>query len=220
MFTGLITEVGRVVATTPLANGAELTIEAPATAARAATGASIAVDGVCLTATHVTPTGFRVQAVGVTLERTTLGRLSTGSRVNLEPSLRVGDELGGHLVTGHVDATGTVHATEAKGDAWLLTIGLPGDIARFVAVRGSLAVAGVSLTVAAIDGTRATFSIIPHTKSATTLGDLRPGDPVNLEVDLVARYLERFLAVEGRAAGSAPAPPSAVTLELLKEKFS
>lgn len=218
MFTGLITEVGRIAAATPLPNGLEFTIEAPATAARAATGASIAVDGVCLTATHVTPTGFRAQAVGVTLERTTLGRLRPGSRVNLEPSLRVGDELGGHLVTGHVDATGTVAATEAKGDAWLLTIALPDDLVRFVAIRGSLAVAGVSLTVAGLAANRATFSIIPHTKGATTLGDLRPGDPVNLEVDLVARYLERFLAVEGRAAPAASA--SAVTMELLKEKFS
>jgi riboflavin synthase len=218
MFTGLITEIGQVTAATPLPNGTTLTIDAPATALRAALGASIAIDGVCLTVTALATPRFTLQAVGVTLERTTLGRLRVGSRVNLEPSLRVGDELGGHLVTGHVDATGTVAATTPDGDAWLLGVTLPDDIARFVALRGSLAVAGVSLTVAALDGTRATFSIIPHTKTATTLGDLRPGDPVNLEVDLVARYLARFLEVEGRAAGRPS--PSAVTMELLKEKFS
>lgn len=217
MFTGIITEVGRVAAVQPIANGVELIVDAPRSIDRLTLGASIAINGVCQTVTKLQPPRFTVQAVGATLERTTFGRLSAGVRVNLEPSLRLGDELGGHLVMGHVDGVGRVESIEPKGEATFLTVSLPADLARYAALRGSISLDGVSLTVAGLTGDRVTISVIPHTLQWTVLGDYRPGTPVNVEVDLVARYLERLLTTGGAADA---ATPSSLTLDRLKEKFS
>lgn len=198
MFTGIITEVGRVETRTASPGGVDLWVDAPASSPRLVLGASIALNGVCQTVVELdSPAGtarrFRVQAVGATLERTTLGVLAEGARLNLEPSLRVGDELGGHLVMGHVDGLGVVRAVEPKGDAVYLTITLPIDLLRFVAPRGSLAVDGTSLTVAAVTGDDVVISLIPHTWTETIAHAYEPGDRVNLEIDLVARYLDRLL---------------------------
>jgi riboflavin synthase len=231
MFTGIITEVGRVTGVTRLANGVELTIDAPLTAPRLALGASVAINGVCQTVVAMEPPRFRVQAVGATMERTTFGTLRTGTRLNLEPSLRLGDELGGHLVSGHVDGLGRVESVTPAGDAVLLTVTVPAELARFVALRGSISIDGVSLTVAALADNRVTISVIPHTIQQTILGDYRAGNPVNLEVDLVARYLDRLLggSASGLSAGAAPThdaaaaptgrPASRVTWDTLKESF-
>ncbi|HEX7879656.1 MAG TPA: riboflavin synthase [Candidatus Eisenbacteria bacterium] len=205
MFTGLITEVGRIERATEIPNGVELIIRAPRTAARLSIGASLAVNGVCLTITKLDPPHATVQAVGATMTTTTFGRdlLREGARVNLEPSLRAGDELGGHLVAGHVDGVGTVVAIKPDGEAVWLTINVPNELSRYVARRGSIAIDGVSLTVAALedapDGARITMSIIPHTLKETICGEYQPGRPVNIEVDTVARYLERLLPSEGRS---------------------
>ena len=217
MFTGIVTEVGRISARKPLADGVEFTIEAPGSSPRLSIGASIAINGVCQTVVELGATHFKVQAVGATLDRTTFGRLQTNAPVNLEPSLRIGDELGGHLVMGHVDGTARVTDITKQGDAVYLSIRLPDELSRFAAPRGSLAVDGVSLTIAEANGNSATFSLIPHTLRHTIARDYRPGTEVNVEVDLMARYLDRLLS--GRAE-----PPRArartVTLEILKEKFS
>lgn len=201
MFTGIITEIGRVHALDRHAGGVDLWVEAPVAAARLTIGASIALNGVCQTVVELDPPEgvarrFRVQAVGATLDRTTLGALERGALLNLEPSLRAGDELGGHLVMGHVDGLGTVTGLEPRGDAVYLTIMLPDELARFAAPRGSLAIDGTSLTVAGVDGNRVVISLIPHTMTQTIAQEYRPGRRVNIEVDVVARYLDRLL--EGR----------------------
>ncbi len=214
MFTGIVTEIGTVDRVTPIDGGIEIGVDAPSSARRLVTGASISINGVCQTAVAVTPAGFVVQALGVTLTRTTLGGLRAGSRVNLEPSLKVGDEIGGHLVSGHVDGIAEVAARTKDGDAVMLTLALPGDLVRFAAPRGSLAVDGVSLTVAGVEDDRAHLMIIPHTLKNTVAGGYGRGDRVNIEVDLLARYVERLLTVREEHASRA------VTIDMLKEKFS
>jgi len=214
MFTGIVVEVGTVREARRRADALELVIEAPRTSPRLAAGASVSVNGACQTAVEARPPQFRVQAVGATLERTTLGRLVPGSPVNLEPSLRLGDELGGHMVAGHVDGIGRVEGLERGAGALWLTIELPAGLARFVAPRGSIAVDGVSLTVADASGTRCRISVIPHTLESTIAGVYRIGSEVNLEADLLARYIARLLD-ERR-----PESPSGLTWEKLKEGFS
>jgi len=214
MFTGIITEVGRLREVRPIHDGVDLIVDAPGTVARLSLGASVALNGVCQTVVEITPPAFRVQAVGATLQRTTLGRLKPGDSLNIEPSLRAGDELGGHLVMGHVDGVGTLQAMAPRGDAVFMTIALPADLIRFAASRGSLCVDGTSLTVAETEADRVIISLIPHTVRNTIARGYRPGQPVNIEVDIIARYLDRLLG--GRPAGKGPA----VTLEMLKEKFS
>lgn len=201
MFTGIVTEVGKVSARQALSAGVRLTLEAPATAPRLSLGSSVAVNGVCQTVVSLASTTFQVEAVGATLERTTLGRLTEGRAVNLEPSLRIGDELGGHLVMGHVDGLGTIASIVPRADAIYLKVKLDADLARFAAPRGSLAVDGVSLTVAAVDLDTVTFSLIPHTVAHTIARSYGVGDSVNLEVDLLARYLDRLLAARTEDAG-------------------
>jgi len=214
MFTGIVTEKGTVVRVTPIDGGVDLTVEAPDAARRLTLGASISINGVCQTAVAVEPPRFRVQAVGVTLVRTTLGALREGSTVNLEPSLRVGDEIGGHLVSGHVDGVAEVVGRARHGDSTMLTLRLPEDLVRFAVARGSIAVDGTSLTVAAVEADRATIMLIPHTLEKTVAGGYALGDRVNIEADLLARYVERLLAArEDRG-------PAAVTMDMLKEKFS
>ena len=193
MFTGIITATGRV---TPSRQQAATGIgrrRCGLDVARIAIGDSVSVQGVCLTVTRKENSGFYADVSRETLTKTTLGRLRVGSRVNLEPSLRAGDALGGHLVSGHVDAVGTLRKAAQDARSWRLEFELPEDSARFVAPKGSICVDGVSLTVNEVDGCRFDVNIIPHTHAVTTLGELGVGDEVNIEIDVVARYLARLM---------------------------
>jgi riboflavin synthase len=196
MFTGIITDVGRVAAVAPDAagDGRQLTIETRLPLGEIALGGSIATSGICLTAVDKGADWFSVQASGATLEVTTAGRWQVGDGVNLERSLRIGDELGGHIVFGHVDAVGEILALSAVGDSHRLEIAVPRALAPLIAVKGSIAVDGISLTVNEADAGRFACNIIPHSWQNTNLPDRRPGDPVNLEVDMLARYVARQLA--------------------------
>jgi riboflavin synthase len=193
MFTGLVREVGTVTSLEGGAEGVRIEIEAPATAASVALGDSIAIDGVCLTVVAAHDGRFSFEAVPETLSRTALRSLDSGSRVNLEPALRAGEPLGGHYVQGHVDGVGTVRTTDPEGDGRRLWFDAPADVLRYVVEKGSIAVQGTSLTVAALDDTGFAVALIPHTLSATTLGALNEGDVVNLEVDVLAKYVEKLL---------------------------
>ncbi len=189
VFTGLIREVGMV---RSFAAG-RLELDAPATADGAAVGDSIAVDGVCLTVVEVGGGDLSFDAVPETLARTSLATLEDGSRVNLEPALRAGDPLGGHYVQGHVDGVGSVRSVGPEGEGKRLWTDAPADLLRYVVEKGSIALQGTSLTVAALDDRGFAVALIPHTLGATTLGLLEPGDQVNLEVDILAKYVEKLL---------------------------
>jgi riboflavin synthase len=193
MFTGLIEEVGVVRGIAVDGERARLTISAPLVTGELPLGASVAVDGCCVTATDITDGEFGVDLMRETMRVTALGQLVTGARVNLERALRVGDRLGGHLVQGHVDGVGEVLGVEKVPGTWSVTIRIPGDLTRYLVVKGSLCVAGVSLTIAALDGDVVTIGLIPHTLAMTNLEDLAVGVRVNLEVDVVAKYVERML---------------------------
>jgi riboflavin synthase len=168
-------------------------------------GDSIAVDGCCLTVARRTDGVLEFNAVAETLRRTTLGGLASGDRVNLEPALRLGDRMGGHWVQGHVDAVGEVVAIEEEGDAQNVTFSAPPEIMRYAIEKGSVCVAGVGLTVAALDETSFTVSLVPHTLVVTTLGSLGVGDRVNLEADVLAKYVEK-LAFPGALIRSEASP--------------
>ena len=191
MFTGIVTDVGRV---ERLERRGELRVRM-ATAhdtAALATGASIACSGACLTVVGTGPGWFEVEVSDETLACTTLGSWSPGSPVNLELSLRLGDELGGHLVSGHVDGIAEVMSVTPRGESRTLDIRVPDDLARLVAPKGSIALDGVSLTVNEVAGTVCSINIIPHTLAATTLGSVAAGGRVNVEIDLIARYVARL----------------------------
>jgi riboflavin synthase len=195
MFTGIITALGTVRDVRPLGGGRDmrLVVGAPwPDTASIAIGASIACSGCCLTAVEVGPDWFAVDVSAETLSRTTLGRWRAGARVNLERSLRMGDELGGHLVSGHVDGLGeTLSQTLENGSSrWRFAV--PRELARFIAAKGSVCVDGVSLTVNEADGATFGVNIIPHTSEVTSFSALRPGDPVNIEIDMLARYVARL----------------------------
>jgi riboflavin synthase len=190
MFTGLVEEAGRVAEIVPGAAGARLSVAAEAVLAGLAVGDSVAVNGACLTAVEVTGDGFAVDCVAETLRRTALGALAPGDRVNLERPVRLGDRLDGHLVQGHVDGVGTVRAARAEGEGAVLEIAPPAGLLRYVVEKGSIAVDGVSLTVAARLPDAFTVALIPHTIALTTLGPGAVGRAVNLEVDVVAKYVE------------------------------
>jgi riboflavin synthase len=193
MFTGLVEEVGRIAAIDAAGGGVRLEVACAGVLDDLPDGASIAVDGCCVTVSARTSAGFAVDLMAPTLAATALGGLAVGDAVNLERALRADARLGGHLVQGHVDAVGEVlDVADEPGTRWL-TVGVPADLRRYVVPRGSLCIAGVSLTVARLEDGRATVGLIPHTLGATTLGDRRPGDRVNLEVDVVAKYVERML---------------------------
>ena len=193
MFTGIVREVGRVVAVEGDDEELTLQVEAPRTAEALAVGDSVAVAGVCLTAEAVEDGTVRFHAVPETLARTSLGRLGPGDQVNVEPALRAGEPLGGHIVQGHVDDLGTVASLVEEGDGARLTIGAADGVLRYCVEKGSIAVDGVSLTVAALEGETFSIALVPHTLAATTLGRLAPGSPVNLEVDVLAKYVDRLL---------------------------
>ena len=191
VFTGIVRERGRVISARKGESGLELEIEAPLTAAEASVGDSVDVDGCCLTATAVANGHVAFVAVPETLNRTTIGALGEGDEVNVEPALRAGEPLGGHYVQGHVDGTGRVRAVETT-DGHTVWIDAPADVLRYCVEKGSITVDGVSLTIAALDDTGFAVALVPHTLEATTLGSLAPGRDVNLEVDVLAKYVERL----------------------------
>jgi riboflavin synthase len=195
MFSGIITEVGRITAVAPEGDR-RMTVAAPGTARGLALGASIACSGPCLTAIAVGDGWFTVQASAETCAKTTAGTWRAGTRLNLERALRLGDELGGHLVTGHVDALATLVERRPEGESLRLVIEVPAPFDRAVAPKGSVALDGVSLTVNEVDGRRFGVNIIPHTQAETTLGAAQPGDRLNLEIDVIARYVARLLGKE------------------------
>ena len=203
MFTGIITARGTVRRITPLGSAADmrLVIETPwPDAASIPIGASIACAGCCLTAVEVGPDWFAVEVSGETLSKTGLGGWIEGSQMNLERSLKVGDELGGHFVSGHVDGRGRVVSVTPEAGSHRVDVDVPTELERFVAAKGSVAIDGVSLTVNAVAGTIFGVNIIPHTWSETTLGGLQPGDAVHIEIDMLARYVARAATVSsGRA---------------------
>jgi riboflavin synthase len=197
MFTGLIEDLGTLTVVEARPGGRRLTLRSPAIAADARVGDSISLNGCCLTVIARDAGGFSVEAVPETLARTTLGDWQEGDAVNLERALRFDQRLGGHLVQGHVDGVGVVRAVALEGGGHRVTFDLPDDLARFVAEKGSLAVDGVSLTVARVVAGGCEVALIPHTLKHTTAGRYAPGHRVNLEVDLVARYLARLLDESG-----------------------
>jgi riboflavin synthase len=195
MFTGIVTALGTVRAITPIGAGQDmrLVIAAPwPDTSSIAIGASIACSGCCLTATEIGPDWFAADASAETLACTKLGRWRVGSRVNLERSLRMGDELGGHLVSGHVDGIGEALSATPENASTRWRFRVPAPLARFIAVKGSVAVDGVSLTVNAVDGDTFAVNVIPHTAHVTGFGSLAPGDAVNIEIDMLARYVARL----------------------------
>ncbi len=195
MFTGLVGEVGEVDGLERSEAGARLRIAA-GLASTLGEGDSVAVSGACLTVAELSAGAFAADVINQTLSLTTLGELAPGGAVNLEPALRAGDPLGGHLVQGHVDAVGTVAASAEDGIARRLRIALPAELRRYVVEHGSVALDGVSLTVAGLDEAGFEVSLIPETLEHTTLGGLAEGDRVNVEVDQIARYVERLVGFE------------------------
>ena len=201
MFTGIVTELGKVAGLDLLADSARLTIYAPAVAATAAPGSSIAVNGVCLTVTEAEGGQFTADVMGETLARSTLGGLAPGAPVNLEQAVLVIGRLDGHIVQGHVDGTGTIAESRPAGRWHVLRISIPAGLSRYLAEKGSVAVDGASLTVSAVSMPGADdgdhwfeVSLIPETLTRTTLGGVAVGDEVNIEVDVIAKYVERLLA--------------------------
>jgi riboflavin synthase len=194
MFTGIITATGRVTSLNEKGGDLELGIDAATLDShRIAIGDSVSVQGACLTVTRKDGSRIFADVSRETMAKTTLGALRAGSKVNLEPSLRAGDALGGHWVSGHVDAVGNLRILAQDARSWRMEFELPGALMRFVASKGSICVDGVSLTVNDIEGCRFAVNIIPHTLAVTTLGELRVGDGVNIEIDVIARYIDRLM---------------------------
>ena len=188
MFTGIVRELGRVEAVEAEGDGVRLRIAAPATASGASIGDSVAVNGVCLTVTEARNGSLAFDAVPETLRRSTLGRLEEGVGVNVEPALQAGDLMGGHFVQGHVDGVGRVRRVTTEG----LEIEAPPDLMRYCVEKGSIAVEGVSLTIANLEEAGFSVALVPHTREVTTLGRLSEGEELNLEVDLLAKYVEKL----------------------------
>jgi riboflavin synthase len=193
VFTGIVRERGKVVSIEGGATGVRLRVAAPQAAAEAAVGDSVAISGICLTVVSVADGEIEFDAVAETLRRSSLGRLETGAHVNVEPALRVGEPLGGHFVQGHVDAVGSVRSVEPEGDGRLIRFDAPPEVLRYCVEKGSIAVEGVALTVTELDGDGFAVALVPHTLAETTLGALGPGDEVNLEADVLAKYVERLV---------------------------
>ena len=190
MFTGIVNELGAVEQVDEVDHGVRLRVRAPASAGGVHVGDSVSVSGVCLTAVDVDGGAFSFDVVQETLRRSTLGKLEEGAAVNVEPALRAGDPVGGHFVQGHVDGLGRVRAVTAEG----LEIEPPPEIIRYCVEKGSIAVEGVSLTIAALDDDAFTVALVPHTREVTTLGRVAEGDELNLEVDMLAKYVEKLAA--------------------------
>ena len=195
MFTGIVEELGTVLALEPLSAGARLRVRCATVLTDLSSGASIAVNGVCLTAVDLAPDSFAADLAPETLARTNLGDLATGARVNLERPVTPATRLSGHIVQGHVDTTGEVVALDALGDGnWWLKVRLPAALDRYLVHKGSIAIDGISLTIASLDpGPLAGVTIIPHTYANTTLAQARPGTRLNIEVDVLAKHVEKLL---------------------------
>jgi len=194
MFTGLVEEVGTVASIVERGGNHRITINAPNTVKELKEGNSVAVSGVCLTALDIKPESFCADLAAETWTRTSFSRITEGAQVNLELPLKADGRMGGHMVQGHVDGTGCLIALEPlpnADDFWLL-IDTPEDLEKYVVFKGSISIEGISLTVAKLEGLRLTIAIIPHTIKMTNLGTLKPGDPVNIETDIVAKYLEKW----------------------------
>ena len=199
MFTGIVEEMGIIRAIEGRSGNQRTTLDAGVVMSDIRIGDSISLAGVCHTVVGFDSQGFWVESVSETLQRTTLGRLKVGSRVNLERSMRMGDRLGGHLVAGHVDCVGKVAGRKDSTGSSVFMIEMSQELAPYVAEKGSVAVDGISLTVVSVGDREFTVAIIPHTMEVTTISSLRPGDNVNLEADMVARYLERLVSVGHKA---------------------
>jgi riboflavin synthase len=194
VFTGIVRELGVVVRAEEAGGGRALVVRAPETAARTAVGDSVAINGVCLTATETAGETIAFHAVPETIARSTLGSLERDDRVNVEPAIRAGEELGGHHVQGHVDRVGRIRSVEAEGEGHRVFVEAPGDVLRYCVEKGSITVDGVSLTIAELADDAFAVALVPHTLASTTLSDLVPGRPVNLEADVLAKYVERLIA--------------------------
>lgn len=201
MFTGIVTDIGRLAALETRPGGTRIAIDCAYAPASIDIGASIACSGVCLTVVAVEPANagsrFEADLSGETLGCTTLGELAIGDRLNLERALKAGEELGGHMVQGHVDGVAEIRACEDAGESLRYTLRAPDALARYIAPKGSVALDGTSLTVNEVAGADFSVNIVPHTRAVTTWGERGSGDRVNLEVDLVARYLARFVEMGG-----------------------
>jgi riboflavin synthase len=206
VFTGIVEELGEITAVQDLGDASRFTVRGPVVTEDARHGDSIAVNGVCLTVVDFGDGAFTADVMAETLKRSSLGALGPGSRVNLERPMALGGRLGGHLVQGHVDGTGTV-LERVPAEHWeIVKISLPAALARYVVEKGSITVDGISLTVVEAATEYFTVSLIPTTLALTTLGIKRPGDPVNLEVDVIAKYVERMLTVPAEPASAGPVP--------------
>jgi riboflavin synthase len=193
VFTGIVRERGTVVATDATEAGRRLVVEAPTTASETVVGDSVSVDGVCLTATDVVDGRVTFDAVPETLSRSTLARLGVGDEINVEPALRAGEPLGGHYVQGHVDGVGHVRALDREGESLRVTIAAGPELLRYCVEKGSVAVQGVSLTIAELHDDAFAVALVPHTLEVTTLGTVAIGDELNIEVDVLAKYVERLV---------------------------
>jgi riboflavin synthase len=194
VFTGIVRELGSVVEADEAGGGRTLVVRAPETSARTRVGDSVSIDGCCLTATAIEGEAISFHAVPETIARTTLGSLVAGDAVNVESALRAGDELGGHYVQGHVDAVGRIQSVEAEGEGLRVFVEAPDSVLRYCVEKGSITVDGVSLTVAELAEGAFAVALVPHTLQATTLADLHPAQPVNLEADVLAKYVERLIS--------------------------
>ncbi|MGI9102437.1 MAG: riboflavin synthase [Terriglobales bacterium] len=195
MFTGIIEDLGRVAKIKHAGGTRQLTINAHNVPRELKKGDSVAVSGVCLTAVEITPTSFRADLAEETWRLTSFSRINEGAEVNLELPMKADGRMGGHIVQGHVDGTGKFLALEriAGADDYWLRIEIPDELERYVVYKGSIAIEGISLTVARVEGNKVTVAIIPHTAEATNLKSLQPGDPVNIETDIVAKYVEKMI---------------------------
>jgi riboflavin synthase len=213
LFTGIIETMGIIQDLRRVNSAGLLTLSAPLFSSDLKVGDSVAVNGVCLTAVRCVGESFSFDLSSETLARTSFARVKKGTRVNLERALLVGSRMGGHFVQGHVDAVGCLNSAVANGEGSQMTIEFPRELERYLVSKGSVAVDGISLTIAALRDNRFTLALIPHTLHETNLGFLRPGDPVNLEVDILAKYLERFFQLD-----LAPGRSHDMDIENLKEQ--
>lgn len=216
MFTGIIEEIGTVEGLNKSQDVCRLTIRAPKVMKDTALGDSIAVNGICLTVASMSGDTFQADVMGETIRRTSLSEITRGSRVNLERAMQLNGRFGGHIVSGHVDGTGTVLSVKKEGNAIWYQIGAAPNILRYIVEKGSIAIDGISLTVAKIDDTSFSVSIIPHTRKETILGDKKPGSKVNLENDLIGKYVERLLSIP-REEETSTNTYGGVSMDMLRE---
>ena len=209
MFTGIIEGLGTIAGVRPSGQGKRLTIQSDFSLQGTRVGDSIAVNGACLTAVHLADRRFEADVSPESVARTTLAEARTGERVNLERALRLSDRIDGHLVAGHVDGTGVIASRQPAGNAVVVTVVVPEELARQMIIKGSVAVDGVSLTINTLDARSFAVAVIPHTSVLTTIGFKQTGERVNIETDMIGKYVEKFLSTR------TDAKPTGVTLELL-----